>query len=183
MPTTSKTASKRVVAADRRAKILELRKAGWTLAEIGKEMHIHPTRVHALLKDILKKLNDKMVDELQETITIEESRIDELLKAVWPKAKDGDVKATEMVLRLMERRARLRGLDRVEPSQRVKFDQTSDAELLEQARLFGFNLSDELSRQLESSVAKPREVRKGALDVGLSESERAVGNTNESSAG
>ncbi len=43
---------------------------------------------------------------------LENERLDALLLAVWPAAKRGDVASVNAALRIMDRRAKLNGLDR-----------------------------------------------------------------------
>jgi hypothetical protein len=47
-------------------------------------------------------------DELRE---IELDRLDRLQRGIWERAKDGDIRAIDAVLRIIDRRARLLGLD------------------------------------------------------------------------
>lgn len=60
----------------------------------------------------VKKLMDKrMVESVDELRALENERLDELALSVWDAARAGNWKAMENALRIMERRAKLNGLD------------------------------------------------------------------------
>ena len=46
-----------------------------------------------------------------EAIRLEEMRLDELQEGLWDKALSGDARAVEVALKILERRARMQGLD------------------------------------------------------------------------
>jgi hypothetical protein len=46
-----------------------------------------------------------------EAIRLEELRLDELQEGVWPRALAGDPRSVEVALKVLERRARMQGLD------------------------------------------------------------------------
>jgi hypothetical protein len=62
-------------------------------------------------KAVQRGLARFVVPAIAEARTVELARLDRLHKAVWQRAISGDIPAIETVLRLMERRARLLGLD------------------------------------------------------------------------
>lgn len=98
-------------AALNRLKAMELRRAGATYEEIGKVIGVSPSRACRYVHAVLAQLAASAMDEAEELRRIEEDRLDRLFRALWPLALDGDVKASLAILKLMERRARLRGLD------------------------------------------------------------------------
>lgn len=110
--------------AERRAFVLRMRKAGATYAEIaeaalrqyGPEQLPNGWDERYAYKDVkreLDKLRNEIGDSAETVLTLELQRLDDLLKGLWPLAarKDPDLKAVDRILRLMERRARLLGLD------------------------------------------------------------------------
>ena len=58
-----------------------------------------------------RALNRTLQQPAQALRDLETERLDRLQLALWPKAMRGDVAAVKAILRLMERRARLLGLD------------------------------------------------------------------------
>lgn len=98
-------------AAERRIKALELRKAALSYRAIGKQLDISECQAHddvkAALVD-LKALQDESAEELR---SIELERLDQMQAVMQQKALKGDASAVDRVLRIMERRAKLTGID------------------------------------------------------------------------
>jgi hypothetical protein len=110
--------------AERRAFVLRARKAGATYAEIaaaaiekfGVEQLPRGYDKRYAYKDVKRELDalrEEIGEDAQAVLTLELQRLDDLLKGVWNLAarKNPDYKAFDRVLRVMERRARLLGLD------------------------------------------------------------------------
>ena len=103
-----KATPKIIASAERVARALELRKAGNKFADIGKDLGITPQGAHKL---VMEGLRNTVAEPAQELRVLEFERLDHMLSAIWPKATEGDLQAQAGVLRLMERRARLLGID------------------------------------------------------------------------
>ena len=94
---------------DKETKVLELRRAGLTWQRIAEETgYADATGAYAAYKRVIKRTQQQPADELREQ---EVDRIDRLQLALWPKAMKGSERAILAIVRLMERRARLLGLD------------------------------------------------------------------------
>ena len=94
---------------DKEVKVLELRRAGLTWQRIAEETgYADHTGAYAAYKRAIKRTQQQPADELREA---ELDRIDRLQLALWPKAMKGDNASINTIVRLMERRARLLGLD------------------------------------------------------------------------
>ena len=103
------TSRKRIYITEKMAKALELRKEGKSLAEIATELGYKSKQaVHEALKSALDRTLRLPADEVRE---LDLQRLDALLAGVWAKAIAGDLQAINAVLRIMERRAKLLGLD------------------------------------------------------------------------
>jgi len=63
-------------------------------------------------------LNARQVEQADELQALELSRLDALHYAVWDKALSGDIKAIETSLRVIERRVKVLGLDRLNGSEK-----------------------------------------------------------------
>ena len=61
-------------------------------------------------RTVQKALNDRVVAGVDELRELECDRLDALQVAAWAKVEQGDLKAIETVLKIMDRRARLLGL-------------------------------------------------------------------------
>jgi hypothetical protein len=95
---------------------LELRSAGLSFREIARELKVAPATAYKAVARGLAAVNAGCREQAQELRALEALRLDQLQAALWERATDGDVRAIDRILRIMERRARLLGLD--EPERR-----------------------------------------------------------------
>ncbi len=103
------SAEERVAAAERQAQALQLRLGGASFAQIGRQLgDVSAPRAYQLYKAALRQVVRQPNAEL---VDLELARLDQLLVAMWPKAMQGSGWAVERCLSIMERRARLLGLD------------------------------------------------------------------------
>jgi hypothetical protein len=118
-------------------RVVALRTSGWTFEQIADEVGLSGrSQAFRLLQRALRRRPAEMVDELR---ALDSARLDALTMAVWPKALTGDVKAAGTMLKILERRAKMFGLDRevtssidADPSH---LDQAAD-KLLERIAIF-----------------------------------------------
>lgn len=111
---------------ERDAKIMKLRQAGVSLTEIGKRFNMTSRGVATRIRKVLEDMNSEALMAYPELLRMELERLDALQAAIWPMtqhrrvtADDGqeiqlepDVKAIQQVLGIMDRRARLLGMER-----------------------------------------------------------------------
>src|SRR5205823_265861 len=107
-----KIGKKEIERVERMRTALELRKAGLNNEEIAKRLGYHDRAgVSKLIREALRATLREPADALRD---LEDERLDRLFATAYPKALAGGKdwwRATEMCLRIMERRAALRGLD------------------------------------------------------------------------
>ena len=108
---TSKTAPRRLTAAERRREAVRLRREGETLDRIADELGCSRPAVIKHIRTALADLAESTQAETVEWRAIELERLDALQRAIWDKAMDGDVAAIDRMLRIMERRSKLLALD------------------------------------------------------------------------
>lgn len=103
------TAPEVITAKERAADALRLRKEGATFAEIADALGYNSTQAaHGAVKRAL----DAIIREpAAEVLAVELERLDALWRGNYPKAQAGDHHAVSSCLRIMERRAKLLGLD------------------------------------------------------------------------
>lgn len=102
----------RAVTAARRAQAIQLRMSGVDWDTIAGRLGYAGKA--AACKDVSRALEatrQASDDAAEDLRLVESARLDRLQAAVWAQALHGDVKAVDAVLRVMERRARLLGLD------------------------------------------------------------------------
>ena len=94
---------------DRKLQALELRKAAATYQQIADQLgYRSASGAFNAVKAALKATLREPADELRE---LEAARLDAMLLPLWRRVQSGDERAVDRVLRIMERRARLLGLD------------------------------------------------------------------------
>ena len=103
------TPQQKIAARERMAKALELRKAGMTYQQIATALDYGS--VSASHKAVCTALKSLIREPAEEVRTFELERLDKMLSSHWPAVTKGHVRSTEVVLRIMERRAALLGLD------------------------------------------------------------------------
>lgn len=108
-PGESSTSPRRLVVMERQRQALELRKEGHTFAVIATKLGWKDQRgAFEAVKSALKKVLRPPAETLR---TLDLERLDTALLSLWPRVRTGDPKAINTMLRILERRARLLGLD------------------------------------------------------------------------
>lgn len=103
-------ATSRAVAAVKRAKVVEAVADGATYEQAAKGAG-YATRSGAY-KAFWKALDGREADAVDQHRTLELLRLDALQAGLWDRAVGGEVKAVNAVLRIIEQRSRLLGLDK-----------------------------------------------------------------------
>jgi len=107
---TTKGLTKRQRVAERRADALTRRRQGQPYAVIATALDY--SSPSAASKDVHRALRSAVLEQGHALLDLERDRLDALQNILWPLAERGDVRAARELVRLMERRARLLGLDR-----------------------------------------------------------------------
>jgi len=94
---------------EKELKIIELRRAGVTWEKISAEIGFkNASGAYKMYQRAAARMIRPNLEELRD---VELDRLDRMQLGIWPKAKDGDMRAIDTVLRIQDRRARLLGLD------------------------------------------------------------------------
>lgn len=101
----------RMTAAERRRKAVELRKAGASLKTIAGELGVTFQAVSKMIHKELAELAAATEKDAETLRQIEVERLDAMLLGLWNRARHGHEGAVDRVLRIMQRRAALLGLD------------------------------------------------------------------------
>jgi hypothetical protein len=107
---------------------LRLRQAGFGYDEIA--VRVGYKNRGGAFKAVARALKLTLKEPTEAVRTIELERLDKLIKALWEKSEKGDFGAIDRVIKIMERRARLLGLDSAQDVN-VNFGKMSDAQLRE----------------------------------------------------
>ena len=96
----------------RDARVYELRIQGLTFEAIASEVGFGgPSGAWQAYQRIRSEI---IIESLEDSRQLELMRLDELQVALWDRAVDGELPAAHAVLKIMDRRAKLLGLDRPE---------------------------------------------------------------------
>ena len=107
--------AKEIVRAQRADSIMSMKRQGWPNRAIGASLD--PPLSHTMVQKIIhQELASIPSDHAIELRKLELARLDEMQTGHYSKAVDGDMFATQQVLAIMNRRAKLAGLDTPEKS-------------------------------------------------------------------
>lgn len=127
------TQSKRDQMAERRQHVANLRLAHYTQQEIANELGLSVTTVCRDLQALRAEWQERRSMAFDGWVAEELAKLDALERAILPQALQGKPGAAERVLKIMDRRARMLGLDK--PQQHEHTVITQDALDAEIARL------------------------------------------------
>lgn len=96
---------------DKKAEALRLRRYGFGYAQIAKELGCAQSTAYSYVMSALAETRNAMQEDADVIRQMELERLDQMLPASLEKAKRGDDRAIRSVLSIMERRAKLLGLD------------------------------------------------------------------------
>jgi hypothetical protein len=146
-------------------KVLELRRAGFTFQRIAEEVgYATPSGAQRALERIMTRNVPQAPDEFRWQ---ELDRLDRMQVALWPRAMKGDDRAIGTIVRLMERRARLVGID---APQRI------------QAEVVNYDGNRDIDGDIERIVnlirgvdlSQPLEMEGGTSEIGTTATEGGV---------
>ncbi len=95
----------------REEKSLELRMAGYTYEKIGEELGITAQAAFAAVKRAITNQAKKRSEDVETYRQMQLHQLDKLQSSLWDKAINGDVNAVDRILKILDRRAKLLGID------------------------------------------------------------------------
>ena len=101
----------RITATERRREALDLRRSGLSFEQIGERLGITRQAAYKHVSKALDKLAEESSDSADKLRALELERLDKLLLGCYADAATGDLRAVDRALRIIERRAKLLGLD------------------------------------------------------------------------
>lgn len=110
--------------AERKKNALELRLAGASYRDIAQALNCSVGTATNDCKEALAEIPMQQADEMR---TVELSRLDRLQRAVWPSAVKGNLEAVDRAIKIIDRRAKLFGLDAPQQVQITANDVDLDA--------------------------------------------------------
>lgn len=138
----------------RDARVFELRIQGNTFVQIAGEVGFSgPSGAWQAYQRIKSEVIFESIEEVRQ---LELMRLDEMQMSVWDRAINGDLPAANCVLKIMDRRAKLLGLDKPEKVDVNKWDFTGediDAEVLKITTMIN-EREDQFMERREAEVRK-----------------------------
>ncbi len=110
----------RLCAKERQQRALALRRAGHSYDSIAQELGYRDRS--GPYRAVAQALEVAVMEEVQQLRVLESQRLDALLEAVWPQAAQGVLPAVDRAVRILERRARLLGLDAPQQNEVLTID-------------------------------------------------------------
>jgi len=134
-----KTSKRKIAQSEREAKALELRKAGYDLNYIARECGFKGrSGAYHAIKRAIERITTEPALEVRE---LELHRLDHLQRLCWDRVLDeGEIELVDKLLRIMDRRAKLLGLDSpvkvapTNPAGDSPYSNLSDEDLLKMYR-------------------------------------------------
>jgi hypothetical protein len=148
-PGPGRNSPKRIEAREKAQQALRLRRAGAQYEDIAERVGYGSRR--AAQRAVERELESHSAEDVAIVRTMEVERLDALLFAMWRKALGGDGWSVDRVLRIMERRSRLLGLD---------------APLRQQIEVISESvLDEEIANLTQKLAAREAEQRAAATDL------------------
>lgn len=107
----AQTTQRKIDALENRRKAVALRRMGMSIQDIADKLGLSKSSVHKTITKAMAESRAAMECDVAELKALEVDRCDQLQLAAWPQALKGSTQHIEKVLKIMERRARLLGLD------------------------------------------------------------------------
>lgn len=96
---------------ERQARAVALWNAGWGQADIAAEFGVTRDTIAKDIRKAADELNRLSLVEAGRRRAVMAERLQTMFKSVWPRVASGNLNAIRVVLQIMEREARLFGLD------------------------------------------------------------------------
>jgi hypothetical protein len=106
-----KTSKQRIGRCKHATKVMNMRLEGLSYEQIGERMGFSSVRAYHIVKKELGRWTELRNESAAQLHQLEMARLDEMLAAVYPKAKKGDLASMDRVLTICARKAKLCGLD------------------------------------------------------------------------
>jgi predicted transcriptional regulator len=143
----AKADARRLESMERRVTALKLRKRGFSYRDIATHLKVTPEAVRQMVKKETDLLQGELSELAEDVRTLDVARLDQMMARAMNLAvptnatDDPDLRAMETVLKIMDRKAKLLGLDAPKQLEIMTVDKIDEeiARLEEQQKLQGGN--------------------------------------------
>ena len=101
----------RQMVTEARAKAVDLRRAGASYTVIGAQLGVTPQMAHVYVKTAMAEVRKKTAEIAEDVLQMELERLDRCLLGCFSDAAKGNLQAIDRVLKIIESRARLLGIN------------------------------------------------------------------------
>ncbi|WP_328438280.1 helix-turn-helix domain-containing protein [Nocardia puris] len=108
MPGKSGTGPESIERRRRMAKALALREGGASYRRIAEALDVSLSTAHAYVVEAMAEVTKEAAESV---LQLELARLDRMMLGIWRDAANGELKSIHAALKIMERRAKLTGLD------------------------------------------------------------------------
>ena len=144
-------AAKRQEIIERRMQVSQLRLSGFRRQDkIAEQLHVSRATINRDFKVLDAMYQERAASDIATAKGIDLERVDDLILAIWVRAKGGSLPAIEEVRQLLATRAKLLGLDA--PKQQWISGPDGGPIPIKEEKLDLSRLSDEQLRQLEDTL-------------------------------
>jgi len=126
---------------------LKLRSLGWSYRRVAEHMGISVSGAYQRVQRALAAIPAEAVDEYR---TIQRQQMDDLMATYLPNALAGDLKSAELVMKILDRRAKLEGIDAPAKHEVITIDYI-DSEIRRLEAVLG-EQDDDTSRETASGT-------------------------------
>lgn len=147
MATKNRASPAKATSVRRQGLALELRRAGLSYSEIAVRIGVGKSQAFRLVTAAMTRAHEEIAAQADEHRIEELSRLDGLLQTFYPRAARGDLRACDCVLKIIERRCRLLGLDR-SPARTPPFDAPPPAPGVGTVTIYAARLSTQVLHEL-----------------------------------
>ena len=126
--------------AERREKTLQLARSGMPYRQVVRALEqsgikTSPATISRDLEFLYREYREQSLASVEEAMTHDLERLDDLMQGIWFSARGGNLKAVDRVLRVIDQRARILGYGDVALRERVREQIVSDLTAEEEAVL------------------------------------------------
>lgn len=112
----SQISAKRAKAREREARALELRKRGWTVDEIARELGVSHPAVSRILRRAMARLDEEIRENAREYIALQIARLEALYSRLQDRVDNGSLPAIRTAAEIVRDIAELLGAGREAPA-------------------------------------------------------------------
>lgn len=106
---TQAAGARKIITLQQREKALDLRAGGATYLQIGTALGVQKSRAYKIVAEALEELNGLLAEDTDAVRRLELERLDRMTLSLF--TQRSNPRAADTLLRIMERRAKLLGLD------------------------------------------------------------------------